>query len=54
MLVNMSAIQFVKGNQSALMKAIFDELRRNKESRKFKLLHHAVTEDMDPNIEGLE
>lgn len=54
MLVNMSAIQFVKSNQQALTKAMFDELRRNKEARKFKLLHHAVTEDMDPNIAGLE
>jgi hypothetical protein len=33
---------------------MFDELKRNKESRKFKLLHHAVTEDMDPAISGLE
>jgi hypothetical protein len=54
MLVNMSAIQFVRSNNAALTKAIFDALRRNKETRKFKLLHHAVTEDMDPNISMLE
>ena len=36
------------------MKNCFDELRRNKEVRKFRLMNHAVEQDMNPAIAILE
>ena len=36
------------------MKACFAELVRHKEQKKYKLLHHAVENDMNPGIKDLE
>lgn len=36
------------------MKAVFAALMKHKESRKYKLLNHAVNNDMDPGIKSLE
>ena len=51
---NMASIQFVQSNQKYTMKACFTELVRHKESKKFKLLNHAVENDMNPGIKDLE
>lgn len=50
----MASIQFVQTNNRYILKNCFDALRKHKENRKFKLLHHAVNEDMIPAIENLE
>lgn len=36
------------------MKACFASLLKHKETRKYKLLNHAVNNDMDPGIKMLE
>ena len=36
------------------MKAVFAELVRHKEQKKFKLLNHAVENEMNPGIKNLE
>ena len=51
---NMTSIAFVQSNNRYTMKAVFGELLRHKEAKKFKLLKHAVENDMDPGIKDLE
>lgn len=53
MLVNMSAIQFVNSNTRMLMKNCLDELKRNKEVKKHRLMKHAIVQDMDPALYSL-
>ena len=53
MLVNMSAIQFVNSNTRYTKKMIFDELRKHKETKKFRLMNHAINQDMDPALNFL-
>jgi hypothetical protein len=54
MQANMASIQFVLSNQKYTMKAVFAELVRHKEYKKYKLLNHAVENDMNPGIKDLE
>ena len=54
MLVNMSAIQFVQTNQRYILKNCLDALRLNMETRKHRLLLHAVNEEVNPAIASLE
>jgi hypothetical protein len=50
MQTNMAAIQFGLTNQKYILRNCFDELRQNREKRKFELLHHAVNSDMNVAI----
>ena len=50
----MASIQFVQSNKNFTMKACFAALCKHKETRKYKLLNHAVNNDMDPGIKMLE
>ena len=54
MQANMASIQFVQSNQHFTKKAIFAALMKHKETRKYKLLNHAINNDMDPGIKALE
>jgi len=47
MQVNMAAIRFGQTNQRLMVKNIFDELKRNKEQKKFELINMAVEEDVN-------
>jgi len=54
MLSNLAAIRFTEANRRYTLKACFDALMKHKEIKKYRLLHHALTNDLNPAIASLE